>query len=148
MPHRIVIVDDNPADAKILLMALAKRDPAIETVVLEDGAKAVDYFSNAQKAGESAPCDLVLLDLNLPRVNGFEVLAFLKGDAELKKIPVVVLSGSSSQLDIERCYASGANSYFCKPVGIDEVFSMAAQLVSYWFNSVLRPGNAKGFGTI
>ena len=105
-------------------------------------------FRTLKKQGESAPCDLVLLDLNLPRVNGFEVLAFLKGDAELKKIPVVVLSGSSSQQDIERCYASGANSYFCKPVGIDEVFSMAAQLVSYWFNSVLRPGNAKGFGTI
>jgi CheY-like chemotaxis protein len=115
-------------------IALARRDPAIELVILEDGARAVEYFSSATQQGDLPPCSLILLDLNLPRVSGFEVLAFLKGDPELKKVPVVVLSGSSSRQDVDRCYAAGANCYVCKPTGINEVFDMAAQLVTFWFD--------------
>lgn len=115
-------------------IALARRDPGIELVVLEDGARAVEYFSTASQRGDLPPCNLILLDLNLPRVSGYEVLAFLKADTELKKVPVVVLSGSSSQQDVDRCYAAGANCYVCKPIGINEVFAMASQLVTFWFD--------------
>jgi CheY-like chemotaxis protein len=134
MPRKIVIVEDNPADAKTVRVALARRDPDIETVVLEDGARALDYFKNGISA------DLVLLDLNLPFVSGFEVLEFLKSDPRLKKLPVVVLSGSSDQQEIDRCYHAGANSYICKPTGIEEVFTMASQLVTYWFDRAKLPG--------
>jgi FixJ family two-component response regulator len=78
-------------------------------------------------------------DLNLPLVSGFEVLEFLKSDPHLKRLPVVVLSGSSNQQEIERCYAAGANSYICKPTGINQVFSMASDLVSYWFEQTKLP---------
>jgi two-component system, chemotaxis family, response regulator Rcp1 len=137
--RKVAIVEDNPADAKTMRMAIARRDPSVETILLEDGAQALDYFSSALIQGEPTPCDLILLDLNLPRVNGFEVLAFLKSKTELKKIPVLILSGSSSPEDVERCYAAGANSYLCKPTGIDEVLDMTAQILTYWFTHAKLP---------
>jgi CheY-like chemotaxis protein len=139
MGRRIVIVEDNPADAKTLRVALARRDADIETIVLEDGVRAIEHFSRSITNGHVNPPDLVLLDLNLPIVSGFEVLEFLKSDPQLKKLPVVVLSGSSSQHEIERCYAAGANSYFCKPTGIQQFFDMAAELVTYWFEHARLP---------
>jgi CheY-like chemotaxis protein len=69
--HKIVLVEDNPADAKIVRMALSRRDPDLELVVLEDGARAISYFSSGENDGDSCICDLILLDLNLPCVNGF-----------------------------------------------------------------------------
>lgn len=136
MNRKILIVEDSAADAKTLRMALARRDPSIETLVLEDGAQAIDYFSSPDRKNDF---QLVLLDLNLPLVSGFEVLEFLKADPELKKLPVVVLSGSSTQEDVEKCYETGANSYICKPTGIDGVFSMASELVNYWFGQATLP---------
>jgi CheY-like chemotaxis protein len=139
--HTIVIVEDNPADSKMLRMALARRDPTIETVLLEDGAEAIDFFSSDAKVDGSAHCDLILLDLNLPYVSGFDVLEFLKGHPELKKTPVIVLSGSSSAADVERCYLAGANSYICKPTGLDAVFNMVEQLVGYWLEQAQLPAS-------
>src|SRR5260221_2280407 len=104
MSRKLVIIEDNPADAKTLRVALSRRDPSLETVVLEDGARAIAYFSPDHRDGsQSLPCDLIVLDLSLPRVSGFEVLDHLKADPRLKGCPVVVLSGSSSQQDITRC---------------------------------------------
>src|SRR5579863_7477173 len=139
MGKKIVIIEDNPADAKTLRVALTRRDQNIEIVVIEDGVRAIEYFSSASFDDDTDPPDLVFLDLNLPIVSGFEVLEFLKSDPRLRKLPVVVLSGSSSQQEIERCYAAGANSYFCKPTGIQQVFDMAAELVSYWFEYARLP---------
>lgn len=137
--RRIVIVEDNPADAKTLRVALARRDPAIETIVIEDGVRAMEYFSDAPTSENRVAPDLIVLDLNLPIVSGFEVLEFLKSDPQLRKLPVVVLSGSSDQDEIERCYTAGANSYFCKPTGIQQVFDMASELVTYWFETAKLP---------
>lgn len=134
MGRKIIIIEDNPADAKTLRFALLRRDAGIETTVLEDGARAIEYFND-----DADLPDLVLLDLNLPIVSGFEVLEFLKSDPQLRKLPVVVLSGSSSQDEIERCYAAGANSYFCKPTGIQQVFDMASEIISYWFEQAKLP---------
>jgi chemotaxis family two-component system response regulator Rcp1 len=137
VPRKILIIDDNPADSKMLRAALARRDSAIETEVLEDGEQAVEYFSMKMRP-ESAP-DLILLDLNLPLLSGFEVLEFIKSEPGLKKLPVVVLSGSSNPYEIERCYAAGANSYISKPVGLQQVFDMAEHLISYWFEHASLP---------
>jgi CheY-like chemotaxis protein len=137
--HTIVIIEDNPADSKILRMALTRRDPSIETVLLEDGAEALEFFSSESRIRGVAHCDLILLDLNLPYVSGFEVLEFLKSDSELKKTPVIVLSGSSSAPDVERCYLAGANSYICKPTGLDAVFNMVEHLVAYWLEQAQLP---------
>jgi CheY-like chemotaxis protein len=139
MGKKIIIIEDNPADAKTLRVALARRDPEIETMVLDDGVRAIEFFTHSLLDEETEPADLVLLDLNLPIVSGFEVLEFLKSDPQLRKLPVVVLSGSSSQHEIERCYAAGANSYMCKPTGIQQVFDMAVQLITYWFDHAKLP---------
>jgi chemotaxis family two-component system response regulator Rcp1 len=139
MIRKIVMVEDNPADAKMLRIALTRRDPKIEIILLEDGAEAIKFFSDAERAHDVPPCDLILMDLNLPQISGFEVLEFVKTSTDLKKTPVVVVSGSSSQQDIERCYAAGANSYISKPVGLEEVFTMAEQLITYWFDHAKSP---------
>ena len=139
MGKKIIIIEDNPADAKTLRVALARRDPEIETMVLDDGVRAIEFFTHSLLDEETEPADLVLLNLNLPIVSGFEVLEFLKSDPQLRKLPVVVLSGSSSQHEIERCYAAGANSYMCKPTGIQQVFDMAVQLITYWFDHAKLP---------
>ncbi len=139
MRHTIVLIEDNPADSKILKMALARRDPTIQTVLLEDGAEAIEFFSTESRSSGVAHCDLILLDLNLPYVSGFDVLEFLKSHPELKKTPVIVLSGSSSPPDVERCYLAGANSYICKPTGIDAVFNMVDHLVAYWLEQAQLP---------
>jgi len=133
MPKEIVIVEDNPADSKTMCFAIASHDTDVETTVLDNGAKALEFFSNAVKRGQYHPCDLVLLDLNLPLVSGFEVLEYLKTDPILKKLPVLVLSGSSSLQDIGRCYELGANSYILKPTGIDELLEMTGSLLTFWF---------------
>ncbi|MEP6534561.1 MAG: response regulator [Bryobacteraceae bacterium] len=140
MPRKIILVEDNPADAMTMRFAIADTDPTIETMVLEDGAQAVQFFSDAAKRGENRPCDLILLDLNLPLVDGFEVLEYLKTEPTLKRIPVVVLSGSSSSQDIDRCYALDANSYVSKPAGIDQVMEMTGHLISFWFKYAQMAG--------
>jgi CheY-like chemotaxis protein len=137
MVRRIVLVEDSPADAKTLRIALMRKDPELVMLVLDDGARAIEYFLSLLGKDDPLQCDLILLDLNLPRVSGFEVLGFLKTNPALKHIPVVVLSGSSSQSDITRCYEAGANSYICKPVGIEGIFSMAADLVNNWLTKLV-----------
>ena len=143
MPHEksvrnIVIIEDNPADAELLRFAIRRHDPTIELVIIDDGGRAQEYFS-AFPAEVIPPVDLVLLDLNLPLISGLDVLEFLKNDDGLKSIPVIMLSGSSRNEDVERSYAAGANCYICKPTGIDAVLDMAAQLVTFWFRQAELP---------
>jgi len=136
MRRSIIVVEDNPADSRMLKMALARRDSTIATLVIDDGADALKFFSSH---ADTLPCDLILLDLNLPRVSGFEILEFLKSHPQLKRTPVIVLSGSSTQQDVERCYRTGANCYICKPTGLDAVFTMIDDLIRYWFEQAQLP---------
>ncbi|HYI97333.1 MAG TPA: response regulator [Bryobacteraceae bacterium] len=129
---RIVVVEDNPADAQMFRIALEETGASIEIIPITDGVEALEYFAE-DKAGEVlAECDLVVLDLNLPRVSGFEVLEWIKGSDELKLLPVVVMSGSRNAFEIDRCYRAGANSYVCKSTHVDEIFATAVKLVDYW----------------
>jgi two-component system, response regulator len=136
---RILIVEDNPADAQILEMALERTGAPLETVLMEDGIKALEYLT----AGNPNRCDLVLLDLNLPRFSGFEVLDRIRSCGELKSLPVVVLSGSADASDVDRCYQSGANSYICKPTHLVDILSTAAQIVTYWSQCVKLPSGSR-----
>jgi CheY-like chemotaxis protein len=132
---RILIVEDNPADAQILAMALERAGVALEIVVVEDGVKALEYLT----AQNPDRCDLVLLDLNLPRFSGFEVLDRIRSTDDLKSLPVVVMSGSADVGDVNRCYRAGANSYVCKPTHLVDILSTAAQIVTYWSQCVKLP---------
>jgi CheY-like chemotaxis protein len=132
----IVLVEDNRADAEMLEMALQQTGAPVNIVRLDDGVKAIEYLSQAKAAQQH---DLVLLDLNLPRLSGFEVLERIRSREDLKSLPVVVMSGSSDPADIERCYRTGANSYICKPTHLEEIFFTIEHLVAYWSKVVKLP---------
>jgi CheY-like chemotaxis protein len=131
---RIAVVDDNPSEAQMLEMALRETGEPLQIDILEDGVAAMDYL-----AAKPTRCDLVLLDLNLPRLTGFEVLERLRRDDRFKGLPVVILSGSSNSEEILRCYRAGANSYICKPLHLGDIIAMAGHVVDYWAKTVNLP---------
>jgi two-component system, chemotaxis family, response regulator Rcp1 len=136
----IVLVEDNPADAEMLEMALQQAGAPVNIVRLDDGVKAMEYLT---RENASEQHDLVLLDLNLPRRSGFEVLERIRTRDDLKSLPVVVMSGSSDPLDIERCYRAGANSYVCKPTHLEDIFFAIEHLVAYWSKVVKLPSKRR-----
>lgn len=124
----ILIVEDNPDDAELTLRALKQRNLANQVFVCRDGAEAVEFFA---KNNGPVP-KVVLLDLKLPKIDGLEVLRRLKREARTKSIPVVVLTSSREEPDIERAYELGANSYIVKPVDFDAFARAVADVGLYW----------------
>jgi two-component system response regulator len=124
----ILLVEDNANDAELTLRALKQRNLANQVHVCRDGAEAVDFFFD----GATPAPKVVLLDLKLPKVDGLEVLQRLKADARTRTIPVVVLTSSREEPDIERAYALGANSYIVKPVDFEAFARAVADVGLYW----------------
>lgn len=124
----ILLVEDNANDAELTLRALKQRNLANQVFLCRDGAEALDFFSN----GTSPVPKVVLLDLKLPKVDGLEVLRRLKDDARTRTIPVVVLTSSREEPDIERAYALGANSYIVKPVDFEAFARAVSDVGLYW----------------
>jgi len=124
----ILLVEDNANDAELTLRALKQRNLANQVHVCRDGAAAMDFFAD----GASPVPKVVLLDLKLPKVDGLEVLRRLKGDARTKAIPVVVLTSSREEPDIERAYELGANSYIVKPVDFEAFARAVSDVGLYW----------------
>jgi CheY-like chemotaxis protein len=143
---RILLVEDNPNDAELTLMGLAKHNLANEIAVAYDGVEAIDYLYRQGKfAGrpEGNPV-VILLDLKLPKVDGLEVLRKIRADEQLKMIPVVVLTSSREEHDIIECYKLGANAYVVKPVNYDEFMDVVKSLGSFWaIVNEPPPGSAK-----
>lgn len=129
-PHgvEILLVEDNANDAELTLRALKQRNLANQVHVCRDGAEAMDFFFD----GATPAPKVVLLDLKLPKVDGLEVLQRLKADARTRSIPVVVLTSSREEPDIERAYALGANSYIVKPVDFEAFARAVADVGLYW----------------
>lgn len=131
----ILLIEDNASDEKLTLLAFRKCGIANEVVVVRDGAEALDYlFGDGHHAGAaSRPLpSLVLLDLNLPRIDGHEVLRRLRADPRTKLMPVVVLTSSKEDEDIARSYELGANAYVRKPVDFTEFVAAAKTLGFFW----------------
>jgi two-component system response regulator len=131
---RILLVDDSPRDTELAIDALAQHNLANEIVALRDGDEALDYlFRRGQFAdrtqGEPA---VVLLDLNMPKVDGIEVLRQIKSDPQLKLIPVVVLTSSREEQDLANSYELGANAYIVKPVLFQEFVEAVKQVGTFW----------------
>jgi two-component system response regulator len=124
----ILLVEDNANDAELTLRALKQRNLANQVFVCRDGAEAINFF--AQSA--SPVPKVILLDLKLPKVDGLEVLRRLKGDTRTKSIPVVVLTSSREEPDIERAYELGANSYIVKPVDFEAFARAVSDVGLYW----------------
>ncbi|MGV3630407.1 MAG: response regulator [Bacteroidota bacterium] len=131
----ILLVEDNVSDAELTIRALKKQNIANKLVHLKDGAEALDYLFG-QGAFEGRNTDnvprVILLDLKMPKVNGIEVLERIKADERTKKIPVVVLTSSKEDPDIQRCYDLGVNSYVVKPVDFDSFAKAVGNLGMYW----------------
>jgi two-component system, response regulator len=138
----ILLVEDNLDDANLTIRALQKKNLANNILHLKDGAEALDFFfGKGEYAGrdlEEKP-RLVLLDLNLPKVSGIEVLEKLKSHERTKTIPVVVLTSSQEDPDIHRCYALGVNSYIVKPVVFENLVATVVKLGMYWLVINERP---------
>jgi two-component system response regulator len=140
--HAILLVEDNPADIQITKRALRDSRMPVELIVVRDGQEAVDYLfrqgNHAASAGWRKP-DLILLDLNLPRLTGREVLERVRADESLRLVPVVVLSTSSRQEDIEELYATGANTYIAKPQDFGRFVEVLQTIQRYWLDHALLP---------
>jgi len=127
----IVVVEDNPADAELLRMALARTDVPLEIRMFSNGEDVFRYLGiGPSPLPLDGDCDLVVLDLNLPRISGFEILAEIRKTEHLNAVPVMILSGSSNPQDIQRCYQLGAKSYLCKPTDLPEILTLGEQLVA------------------
>ena len=136
---QILLVEDNPGDVRLTEEALTAIDLANELHVVRDGVEAIDYLhGDGRYAGATRP-DLILLDLNLPRKNGREVLKEIKRDHALRRIPVVVLTTSRADDDILRSYDLHANSYIAKPINLDHFHHIVQTIGRYWFSIVRLP---------
>jgi CheY-like chemotaxis protein len=127
----ILLVEDNPMDIDLTRRAFSKRRLANPIVVAQDGEEALQMIDRWD-AGTEPPPALVLLDLKLPKVDGLDVLSHLKSHPRFKVIPVVVLTTSAEDSDVQRAYTLGANSYIVKPVSFDKFLDVAAQIEIYW----------------
>lgn len=131
----IILVEDNPADVELTLFALNENHLANQVKVLSDGEEAVDYIFRTGKYENCGICDhpkLILLDLNLPKIDGLEILRRVRADERTKSIPVVVLTSSSHDRDRIESYKLGVNSYITKPVDFDNFSQAVAQIGFYW----------------
>jgi CheY-like chemotaxis protein len=138
-PFRILLVEDNPADADLVQEALVEAGMPGELKTVADGVQALLYLRGAAPyAGDPLP-NLVLLDLNLPRVSGFQVLAQMKDDEALRRIPVVILSSSIDNTDIRKAYDLHANCYVSKPTDLAEFFAAMKRLQKFWIGTVILP---------
>lgn len=131
----ILLVEDNADDEALTFRALTKNNIGNQLIVARDGAEALDYlFATGQYSGRdvNAGPQLVLLDLNLPKVSGLEVLRQLRANERTKRLPVVILTSSNEEQDLLRGYDNGANSYVRKPVDFNQFIESVRQLGLYW----------------
>jgi CheY-like chemotaxis protein len=138
----ILLVEDSPEDFEATQRALRKSGLKNPLYRCADGDEALDYLFRRGAYGDPAasPCPgIILLDLNLPGTDGREVLSEIKRDDNLKKIPVVVLTTSADERDIDACYKAGANSYIQKPVDMDGFLKAIERLHGYWLEVVILP---------
>lgn len=136
----ILLVEDNPADARLVREALAERGVSAALHWVASGEDALSFLRPADgQDGAARRADLVLLDLNLPGLNGHELLAEIKGDPALLRIPVVVLTSSANPSDVLAAYGAHANAYLIKPEDYDEFLSLVGSIRNHWLTSVLLP---------
>jgi two-component system, response regulator len=132
---QILLVEDNETDAELCIDALRKEHLANELVWLKDGAEALDFIFRrglyVERDVSSQP-SLILLDLRMPKVDGIEVLKEVKSDERTKSIPVIVLTSSTEDPDLQECYRLGANSFVSKPVAFEAFADTAAKIGMYW----------------
>jgi CheY-like chemotaxis protein len=137
---QILVVDDDDADALMISEALAQADAPASVERVVDGREALDYLRREGRFAEAARPDLILLDLNMPRMDGRETLAAIKTDDELKAIPVVILTTSGATPDIVASYQQRANAYVTKPFGLEDFETTVRQINQFYREVASLPG--------
>ncbi|MEI7813760.1 MAG: response regulator [Coriobacteriia bacterium] len=140
-PIEILLVEDNPGDVRLTREVL--KEGRIRNVlnVADDGVEALDFLHRRGIHADAKPQDLILLDLNLPKMNGREVLAEIKSDPVLRNIPVVVLTTSSAEADVLSAYSLHANCYITKPVDLEQFVTVVRSIEDFWLAIVRLPGD-------
>lgn len=139
----VLLVEDDPGDVELTKKALKTARMIINLHVVHDGASALNYLRRQTPYPDAVRPDLILLDLNLPKKDGREVLREIKGDAALKSIPVVILTTSESAADIATSYAIGANCYITKPLGFEAFIKVVHEIDDFWLALVKLPPGGK-----
>lgn len=143
-PVRILLMEDDPGDVELILEALRQARLALSIARVADGEEGMRYLRRQDEYREARRPDLILLDLNMPRMDGREVLAAVKNDKELRAIPVVVLTTSDAETDIAASYDLGANCYLKKPLEFSEFLDVVKSLEDFWLTLVKLPPRADG----
>jgi CheY-like chemotaxis protein len=138
-PIEVLLVEDSPGDVRLTQEAFKDAKVHINLHVAPDGAKAMVFLNREGEHANAPRPDLILLDLNLPKKDGREVLAEIKGNPKLQSIPVVILTTSSSEADILRSYQLHANCYITKPVGLEGFLTVVKSIDSFWLSVVKLP---------
>lgn len=143
MAIEILLVEDNPGDVRLAKEGLKECKLHNTLHVVGDGAEAMDFLHRKGKYADAVRPDLILLDLNLPKKHGQEVLAEIKNDENLKRIPVVILTTSKAEEDIFKTYELHANCYVTKPVDLDQFIKIVKSIHNFWFEIVRLPSEEK-----
>ena len=139
----VLLVEDNPGDARLTREAFRETDSSIQLHVASDGEEAMAFLRREGIHAHAPRPDIILLDLNLPKMNGREVLARIKADAGLKSIPTVVLTVSDAEADITKSYQLQANCYLAKPTRLDEFTELVKSINDFWLTTVKLPTMAQ-----
>ena len=143
----ILLADDDPDDLDMTRRALAKNDLAGDVYTVDNGEEVLDFLHHRGKfapPARSPTPQLILLDLNMPKMDGREALREIKSSPELQRIPVVVMTTSAAQRDITRAYELGSNSFITKPITLSELVEVTRVLGQYWFSIVKLPQKSEG----
>ena len=138
-PIEILVVEDNPGDVRLTVEALKEGKVRNNLSVVADGVEALAFLRREGKYADAARPDLILLDLNLPKKDGREVLAEIKEDPNLRRIPVVVLTTSEEEKDILQAYDLRTNAYITKPVDLDQFLTVVRSIEDFWLTIVKLP---------
>jgi CheY-like chemotaxis protein len=144
-PVQILLVEDNPGDVRLTMEALKEAKVLNKLTVVKDGIEALALLRREGPHAGAARPDLILLDLNLPRKDGREVLAEIKADDDLKRIPVVILTTSQDEQDVLKTYNLYANCYITKPVDLDQFITVVKSIEDFWLGIVVLPKNGKSY---
>lgn len=138
-PIEILMIEDNPGDVRLTIEALKSNKISNNLHVCKDGEEGLDYLFQRNGYESAIRPDLVLLDLNLPKLDGRSILKAVKEDAALRRIPIVVLTSSEAEEDITKSYDLHANSYITKPVDFDQFFNVVKTVEEFWLSVVKLP---------
>lgn len=138
---QILLVEDNEGDILLTLEAFKEMKVKNNVAVVKDGAEAIEFLKKQGESADKTMPHLILLDINMPKLNGIEVLDFIKKNEKFRKIPVVMLTTSSSEADISECYDKSANCFITKPLDFEKFIDVIESIESFWFTTAQLPKN-------